>query len=154
MPVILRRAVETDAGELLTLQRAAYATTARLYRDPFLPPLLETCQQVAEAIRSQIVLAAVDGHRIVGSARVRIEGSVGHMGRLVVAPDREGSRIGVRLLKALQDHAPPSVRRFELFTGALSTRHIALYRILGFEEFGRRRSDEGIELVYMGRDRT
>ena len=154
MPVILRRAVEADAGEILTLQRAAYVTTAQLYRDPFLPPLLETLQQVAEAIQSQIVLAAVDGHRIVGSARVRIEGSVGHMGRLVVAPDREGARLGVRLVKAVQDHAPPSVRRFELFTGALSVRHIALYWLLGFEEFDRRCSDEGIELVYMGRDRT
>lgn len=154
MPVILRRAVEADAGEILTLQRAAYVTTAQLYRDPFLPPLLETCQDVAEAIRSQIVLAAVDGHRIVGSARIRIEGPVGHMGRLVVAPDRAGARLGVRLVKALQDHAPPSVRRFELFTGSLSTRHIALYWLLGFEEFDRRFSDEGIELVYMGRDRT
>lgn len=154
MPVILRRAVEADAGEILTLQRAAYVTTAQLYRDPFLPPLLETCEQVAEAIRSDIVLAAVDGHRIVGSARVRIEGAVGHMGRLVVAPDRAGARLGVRLVKAVQDHAPPSVRRFELFTGALSTRHIALYWLLGFEEFDRRWSDEGIELVYMARDRT
>ena len=154
MPVILRRAVEADAGEILTLQRAAYVTTAQLYRDPFLPPLLETLEEVAEAIRSQIVLAAVDGHRIVGSARARIDGSVGHLGRLVVAPDRSGARLGVRLVKAVQEHAPPSVRRFELFTGALSVRHIALYWLLGFEEFDRRCSDEGIELVYMGRDRT
>ena len=154
MPVVLRRAVEADAGEILTLQRAAYVTTAQLYRDPFLPPLLETCQEVAEAIRSDVVLAAVDGHRIVGSARVRTEGSVGHLGRLVVAPDRSGARLGVRLVKAIQEHAPPSVRRFELFTGALSVRHIALYWLLGFEEFDRRFSDEGIELVYMGRDRA
>jgi len=154
MAVVLRRAVEADAGELLTLQRAAYATTAQLYRDPFLPPLLETCKEVAEAIRSQIVLAAVDGHRIVGSIRVRVEGSVGHMGRLVVAPDREGAGVGIRLLKAIQDQAPPQVRRFELFTGALSTRHIALYWLLGFEEFDRRWSDEGIELVYMARERA
>ena len=154
MPVVLRRAVEADAGELLTLQRAAYVTTAQLYRDPFLPPLLETLQQVADAIRSQIVLAAVDEHRIVGSARCRIEGSVGHLGRLVVAPDRSGARLGVRLVKAVQDHAPPSVKRFELFTGSLSERHIALYWLLGFEEFDRRFSEEGIELVYMGRDRA
>lgn len=153
MPVILRRAVESEAGEILTLQRAAYAATAQLYRDPFLPPLLETLQEVREAIRTGIVLAAVDGHRIVGSIRVRIEGSVGHMGRLVVAPDREGAGLGIRLLKAVQGHAPPSVRRFELFTGALSTRHIALYWLLGFEEFDRRFSDEGIELVYMSRER-
>jgi len=154
MAVVLRRAVEADAGELLTLQRAAYVSTAQLYRDPFLPPLLETLQQVAEAIRSQIVLAAVDGHRIVGSARCRIEGSVGHLGRLVVAPDRSGARLGVRLVKAVQDHTPPSVRRFELFTGSLSERDIALYWLLGFEEFDRRVSDEGIELVYMARVRA
>ncbi len=153
MPVVLRRAVEADAGELLTLQRAAYVTTAQLYRDPFLPPLLETLHEVTEAIRSEIVLAAVDGHRIVGSARIRIEGTVGHMGRLVVAPDREGAGLGVRLVKAVQEYAPPSVKRFELFTGSLSERHIALYWILGFEEFDRRVSDEGIELVYMARER-
>lgn len=153
MPVTLRRAVESDAGEILTLQRAAYVTTAQLYRDPFLPPLVETLQDVADAIRTEIVLAAVDGHRIVGSARIRIEGAVGHMGRLVVAPDKEGAGIGIRLIKAVQEHAPPSVQRFELFTGALSERHIALYWILGFEEFERRFSDEGIELVYMRRER-
>ena len=54
MAVVLRRAVETDAGELLTLQRAAYVSTAQLYRDPFLPPLLETLDQVAEAIRRRL----------------------------------------------------------------------------------------------------
>lgn len=153
MPVVLRRAVERDAGEILTLQRAAYVTTAQLYRDPFLPPLVETLQDVVEAIRTEIVLAAMDGHRIVGSARIRIEGTTGHMGRLVVAPDREGAGVGIRLIKAVQEHAPPSVTRFELFTGALSERHIALYWILGFEEYERRVSDEGIELVYMQRER-
>ena len=35
-----------DAGELLTLQRAAYVTEAQDHHDAFLPPLTETLQEM------------------------------------------------------------------------------------------------------------
>jgi ribosomal protein S18 acetylase RimI-like enzyme len=39
-----------DAGELLTLQRAAYVTEAQLYADPCLPPLTETLAELRAAL--------------------------------------------------------------------------------------------------------
>jgi hypothetical protein len=39
-----------DAGEILTVQRAAYLTEAQRYRNPYLPPLTETLDQVREVL--------------------------------------------------------------------------------------------------------
>ena len=40
--VRIERADVADAGEVLTLQRAAYVSEAQLHGDPFLPPLVES----------------------------------------------------------------------------------------------------------------
>src|SRR3569833_495135 len=44
--VIIAPVVTEDAGELLTLQRASYATEARIYGDPELPALTQTLPEL------------------------------------------------------------------------------------------------------------
>ncbi|WP_448614769.1 hypothetical protein [Modestobacter sp. URMC 112] len=43
-------AVPADAGELLTLQRAAFVTEAQVYDDPRLPALVETPDELRSAL--------------------------------------------------------------------------------------------------------
>ena len=47
-------ATEQDAGEILTLQRAAYQSEALLYGDPELPPLLQTIDELREELATEI----------------------------------------------------------------------------------------------------
>lgn len=65
----VERAGMADAGELLTLQRAAYVTEARLYGDPELPPLTQSLADLRDELRSAVALKAVVRHRIVGAVR-------------------------------------------------------------------------------------
>lgn len=123
-----------DAGEVLTLQRAAYVPEARRYRDPELPPLTQTLDEVrAELARTDVVgLAVRDDGRLVASVRLRIDGAVAHLGRLVVAPDRQGEGIGTDLLTACERVLPPEVVEIRLFTGSRSEATIRLYERAGY----------------------
>jgi ribosomal protein S18 acetylase RimI-like enzyme len=130
---------DAQAGEVLTLQRAAYVPEAQRYRDPDLPPLVESLDELVAVLRSPSVVAlgVREGHRLVGAVRVRLADDVAHLGRLVVAPDRQGQGIGSALLTASEEALPPGIREIRLFTGDRSAATIRLY-----ERFGYRRQGE------------
>ena len=127
----IRAARPADAGELLTVQRAAYVSEARLYRYFDLPPLIEPLDEVRAAIAAVTVLVALAGTRIVGGVRGRLDGETCHVGRLAVAPDLQGNGIGTALLRAIEESFP-AVPRFELFTGGRSEPNLRLYRRAGY----------------------
>jgi len=146
-----------DAGELLTLQRAAYLSEARSHNDLDLPPLLETLAEVEAQLGDAAVTALglrLNG-RLVGSVRVRPRGATAELGRLVVAPDLQGRGLGTRLLTSVDAVLPPTVERVELFTGEHSHTNLRLYQRHGYVEFDRRPAG-GYDLVFLSRtlDRT
>lgn len=130
--IVISSVQPADAGEILTLQRAAYVTEAQLYDDVLLPPLTQTYQELAAELGSDLALKATMGHRIVGSVRARFKGSVLHIGRLMVAPDLQGHGIGTRLLTAVERRAAGKADRYMLFTGRLSHANIRLYERCGY----------------------
>lgn len=145
----IRAAEPADAGELLTLLRAAYVVEAQLYDEPWIPPLTETLDELSAQIATGQVLKAVAGHRIVGTGRVRADGPVLHIGRLAVAPDRQGTGVGSLLVTALERLAPAGTVRFALFTGAKSEANLRLYQRLGYTETHRAPGRTGVELVHL-----
>lgn len=146
----IQQAVPADAGEILTLQRAAYVTEAQLYGDPYIPPLVESVEQVRAAIEAAVVLKAVEDGRIIGAVRGALSGTTCRVGRLVVAPDRQGGGVGTALLRALHERVPQA-RAFDLFTGHLSEGNLRLYRRLGYRETRRERMDDHLTLVHLRR---
>ncbi|WP_405084683.1 GNAT family N-acetyltransferase [Microbispora sp. NBC_01389] len=149
--VEITRAVPGDAGEILTLQRAAYVIEAQLYGDPFIAPLVESLDQVRMVIETALVLKATDGGRVVGAVRGRLSGTTCLVGRLVVAPDRQGQGIGTALLAAIHE-AVPEAAAFDLFTGHLSEGNLRLYRRLGYRETQRERVQDHLMLVHLRRE--
>ena len=140
-----------DVGEILTLQRAAYVTEARLYADAELPALVQTEAELAAELAGCTVLTATRDRRIVGAVRGRAVDGVLHVGRLTVAPDQQGRGIGTALLTAVEEAAGPEVRRAALFTGHLSTANLRLYGRLGYREERRERLSPRVELVHLGK---
>ncbi len=165
----LRAAVDADAGELLTLQRAAFVSEAQEYGDPMLPPLRETLEQVRAVIADALAVVLVaevgaDGSagragRLVGAARLHLPpphgdaGRPGQVSRVAVAPDVQGAGIGSRLMRALHELAEGrGVTRLDLFTGGRSGANIAFYHRLGYAELERRTDDRGVPLQVMRRE--
>ncbi|MBO3745346.1 GNAT family N-acetyltransferase [Streptosporangiaceae bacterium NEAU-GS5] len=150
------RAVPPDAGEILTVQRAAYVSEAQLYGDPFIPPLVESLDQMRRAIEASTVLKAVLDGRIVGAVRAQMSEKACLVGRLVVAPDLQGRGIGTALLTAVHEEIPrrfPEIGAFDLFTGHLSEGNLRLYRRHGYRETRRDRALDHLTIVHLRRSR-
>jgi GNAT superfamily N-acetyltransferase len=114
------------AGEILTVQRAAYVTEAQRYRAPDIPPLVETLAELrADLARADdhglVARAAWLGPRVVGSVRGRVTGSRMEIARFAVAPDVQGAGIGRALLAAVHAAAPAPVTTCWLVTGRAAT---------------------------------
>ncbi|MEV5748263.1 GNAT family N-acetyltransferase [Actinoallomurus sp. NPDC052308] len=143
-----------DAGELLTLQRAAYATEARIYGDPELPPLVQTLDELVAELDRGVAFKVTYGRRIVGAVRGRVEGDLLRIGRLTVAPDFQGRGLGTALLAAIEESVVPGARRATLFTGHLSTANLRLYERLGYAEERRVPLGPGVDLIHLTKPLT
>lgn len=135
-----------DAGEVLTLQRAAFITEAQLYGDPNHPALTQTL----DAVRVELDgpgLGIREAGRLLAAVRWTLDGATAHIRRLTVAPDQQGRGLGTRLLREAEAASGASV--FELFTGHLSVANIRLYEREGYAEFRREQLEPGVELVYL-----
>lgn len=142
-----------DAGEVLTVQQAAFVTEALAY-GAAIPPVRETAADVGAAIAAGRVLVARDGTRVVGAVRVTATpaGTEAEIGRLAVAPDRQGEGLGSRLLAAAEAHAGP-VERYVLVAGHRSERNLGLYRRRGYAETHRALDPVGVPVVHLAKPR-
>lgn len=150
-------ATVADAGELFTLQRAAYVDEAQAYGDPFILALTEGLSRIEGLLASDeaLVLKAVVGHRVVGSVRAGITETTGVVGRLVVAPDMRGRGIARALLSRVEDdlrERHPRLAALTLFTGAQSPDNQRLYRRLGYAETHRERVADHLVMVHMRKE--
>ncbi|MEV0666556.1 GNAT family N-acetyltransferase [Actinomadura luteofluorescens] len=148
--VAIERAAPEDAGEMMTVQRAAYVSEAQLYGDPFIPPLVESVEQLRKVLSGDAVaLKAVMGGRIVGAVRAQFSDRTCLVGRLVVAPDLQRRGIGRRLMTELESEIAGRTDACVLFTGHLSEANLRLYRRLGYSETHRERVAAHLTLVHM-----
>ena len=124
-----------DAGEVLTLQRAAFVSEAQIYRDPDMPVLTQTLDEVRSELEENLGCVALRGSRIVGAARARTDGALLLIGRIAIAPDQQGEGIGSMLLAALEERGRQAgCTEAELFTGSLSEANLRLYQREGYRE--------------------
>jgi ribosomal protein S18 acetylase RimI-like enzyme len=152
------------AGELFTVQRAAYVTEARRYGTVEIPPLNETLAEAEKEIADPdvLVLGAWLGARLVGSVRGRPEGvgprqGVGddtadalmEIARFAVAPDVQGRGVGRDLLAAIEAATPAQVETLWLVTGSLSESNVRFYQRSGYRVTGSMLDAVGIEILRM-----
>lgn len=149
-----------DAGEVLTLQRAAYVTEAQAHADVNLPPLRQSLAELIIELSDPQVLALGwrdSSDRLVAAVRARTgaaDARVAEIGRLTVVPDRQGQQLGSRLLATIEDQLPGSVTELRLFTGEHSDGNLRLYRRLGYSESSRTDTPAGYHLVHLRKVRT
>ena len=133
--VTIQVVTDEEAGELLTLRRAAFVTEAQICGDPNIPPLTQTLGELRADLAADgvITLGARSGCRLVGSIRVEIEDKKATLGRLAVAPDLQGKGIGTQLLLAIVPYLPEDTQEVWVFTGQDSVQNLEMYAKQGYE---------------------
>jgi GNAT superfamily N-acetyltransferase len=144
----IEKASVNDAQEILSLQKLAYLSEAKIYNDYKIQPLLETLDQTKNAFETQTVLKAIIDGSIVGSIRFSVKDCSCFVGKLIVDPALQNQGIGVQLLLEIERYCP-SVTRFELFTGDKSAKNLYLYEKLGYKPFKTETVNENLNLVFL-----
>ena len=139
-----------DAGEALTLQRAAFVQEALIYDSVQMPPLTQSLDELRAELVDNLGCVARERGRMLGAVRAQRDGDLLLIGRIAIAPDVQGKGIGSRLLDAVEARGREAgCREAELFTGSLSEANLRLYVRAGYRESGRVEEDEGIEQVFL-----
>jgi GNAT superfamily N-acetyltransferase len=146
------RASLVDAEAILALQKLAYQSEAELYGDPTIPPLTQTAEEMRNDLRTQVVVKAMLDGEIVASARGYEKEGTAFIGRVIVHPMLQGQGVGKRIMAAIEAEFP-AVRRFELFTGHLSSRNLGFYRGLGYQDFKTVVLSSTLSFVYLEKRR-
>ena len=145
--VVIAPISDADAGEVLTVQRAAFVSEAAIYGSVDMPPLTQTLAELEAELRSESGLTArIDG-RQVGAIRYVEKDGLLLIGRIAIAPDMQGEGIGRTLLESAENAS--TADEAELFTGSLSEANIRLYESCGYVEHERVPDGDGTEQVFL-----
>ena len=100
--------------------------------------MTQTLAELAEELADSTVtaLGIHDDGRLIGAVRVHRSENAAELGRLIVAPDRQGQGIGTRLLLHAET-VYPEASEIRLFTGEHSIANLRLYARHGYHETGR-----------------
>ncbi|MFG1798306.1 GNAT family N-acetyltransferase [Nocardia sp. NPDC049149] len=125
-----------DAGEILTLQRAAYVTEARAHNDVHLAPLTQTLPDLlGQLARPDIMALGIrENARLVAAIRILLDGRIGRIGRMTVAPDRQGDGLGSTLLLATETSVPEQITELRLFVGEHAHDNLRVYDRFGYRD--------------------
>lgn len=142
-------AMRSDVGEIFTLQRACWVQEALANQTLAIPALHESYDDVLASLEIWDTYIVRQEGRLIGSVRGRLDGREYEIGRLMVAPDRQGRGLGRRLLQHIM-HTAPAGTPFVLTTGAQSVDNQRMYRAAGFEISGPQGDDAGVVRMRRG----
>ena len=129
---------QADMGEILTLQWACF--------EPALQEPLDVL--TADVLGSTTFVMRVSG-RLVGTVRCQLleEGTVWHVGLLMVAPDLRGRGHGTWLLRHAERAAPASVTTYRLYAAESKPGNHRWYRRAGYRRLGTKPGDDGVVVM-------
>ena len=144
----MERATREDLPRILSLQKLAYVSEAKLHDDYSIPPLTQTLEDVEADFATSIILKLTgENGEIIGSVRAREENGRAYVGKLMVHPDCQNQGLGKRLLEAVEMLHPDKTH--ELFTDAHSVKNLYFYRKNGYKEFKRQILFADREFVFL-----
>ena len=98
----IERARRENLEEILTLQKLAFQSQAKIYDDNTLPPLVQTLEEIQKDFDNYVFLKAVIDDEIIGSVKGSLQENTCHIGRLIVHPEHQNQGIGKKLMESFK----------------------------------------------------
>ena len=136
-----------DLTEILDLQKKAYTSEAKLYKNFNIQPMVQVLDELIDEYNKGIILKVVENRKIVGSVRLYEENGNVHVGKLIVHPDYQNRGYGKKIMRGAEICYKKV--RYEIFTGYKSLRNISIYEKLGYKKFKEVYGSDGTKLIYL-----
>ncbi|MDG5813897.1 GNAT family N-acetyltransferase [Chitinispirillales bacterium ANBcel5] len=137
-----------DLKQILTLQKEAYQSEAKLYNDYSISPLTQSLEEIRNDYLNQTILKATHDNTIIGSVRAYQKGNVCHIGRLIVHPKHQNKGNGKELMNTIEKLFG-ACDKYSLFTGYRSEKNLHLYTSLGYKRVKREKMNSSVTLIYL-----
>lgn len=144
----IEKATVEEAQEILSLQKLAYISEAKLYNDFSIQPLYQTLDEIKSEFEKKVILKVVTDGKIIGSVRGYCEKGTCYIEKLFVHPGFQGHGLGTKLIGEIENIFC-NCDRFELFTGHRSFKNLHLYTKLGYKEFKIISSTAELDFVFL-----
>lgn len=135
-----------DLDDILRLQKLAFLSEAALYNNYKIEPLTQTMDSIRADYENHLFLKVECENRIVGSVKIRIQGSACWVGRLIVDPQFQGKGVGRRLMTEIEKISS-SITEYYFFTGSKSVKNIRLYESVGYKQIEEFCDDKNPDLI-------
>lgn len=146
--MLIQPALLVDLPDILSLQKTAYLSEAKLLNNYQIPPLTQTLTEMEQEFNQGIILKATDETgKIVGSIRGYVGNNTLYLGKLMVHPTKQNQGLGKLLLLTLEKHYP--TLRYELFTSDKSAKNLTFYTKNGYQEFKRKVINDELTLIFL-----
>jgi len=145
---MIEKALYDDLYEILTLQKLAYQSEAKLCNDFEIPPLTQTLEGVRQESENQIILKEVLDGKIVGSIRAYKKEDTCYIGKVIVHPDNQNQGIGKTLMQNIEKYFP-QCNKYSLFTGKKSLKNLYFYDSLGYKIVREEKVNEKLTFLYL-----
>jgi len=132
--MIIEKAMLSDAEEILSLQKLAYISEAKIYKDYTIEPLVQPLKEIKTQFEDHIFIKALSEGVIVGSVRGHLKEKTCYIGKLIVHSNYQNQGIGKNLMSQIELVFNNSLK-YELFTGSKSRKNIYLYEKIGYKRF-------------------
>ncbi|MCG8346681.1 MAG: GNAT family N-acetyltransferase [Chloroflexales bacterium] len=134
--VAVRPAIPKDAAAILDMQRRAFTRYLTVFTAHQVNPLIETIEEVRQAVQNQDVYVVTEDDILRGSARVFIKSGVALLTNISIDPDHEQRGIGTSLLKLIENQVQGKAHKLYLETPLLAPQSLRFYVELGYEPAG------------------
>jgi len=148
----IKKAIYENLAEILSLQKLAYQSEAKLLNDYSIQPLTQTLTELQNEFNKYkkgiiLKLTNEENNQIIGSVRTHEGNNRVYIGKLIVHPDYQNKGFGTKLLNEIEAYFEN--KTFELFTSSKSEKNLNIYKKNGYKEFKREKVGHNYEFIYL-----
>jgi GNAT superfamily N-acetyltransferase len=149
--MVIEKAQFCDLEDILSLQKLAFQSEAKLFNDYTITPLTQSIESIEEDFKNNLYLKAVHDGKILGSIRAHEKENICYIGRLFVHPDHQNKGIGKSLMYHIEELFN-SCKMYSLFTAKRASKNLYFYDKLGYRIVREEKVNEKLTFVFYSKD--
>jgi N-acetylglutamate synthase-like GNAT family acetyltransferase len=149
--MVIEEAQFCDLEDILSLQKLAFQSEAKLFNDYSITPLTQSLESIEENFKNNLYLKAVHDGKILGLIRAFEKENICYIGRLIVHPDHQNKGIGKSLMYHIEELFNGCMM-YSLYTAKRVSKNLYFYNKLGYSIVEEEKVNEKLTFVFYNKN--